>query len=137
MEIFKSMMIAAAGMKAQGSRMRVIAQNMANANSTPSGPGVEPYRRQIPSFKNVMDKETGVDLVSSSKTISDTSPFQKRFDPGHPSADEQGYIQLPNVNGLIEMMDMKDAQQSFQANLNLIKASRNMMSQTVSLLRRS
>jgi flagellar basal-body rod protein FlgC len=137
MEIFKSMLIAASGLKAQGSRMRVIAQNLANAGSTPSGPGVEPYRRQIPSFKSVMDRDAGVKLVSASKTVSDTSPFQKRFSPGHPAADEQGYIQMPNVNGLIEMMDMKDAQQSFQANLNLIKASRNMMTQTISLLRRS
>jgi len=136
MEMFKSMMIAAAGMKAQQMRMRVIAQNLANAGSTPSGPGVEPYRRQIPSFKSMVDRETGVKLVTAGKTVSDTSPFGRRFEPGHPAADEQGYVQLPNVNGLIEMMDMKEAQQSFQANLNLIKASRNMMTQTISLLRR-
>ena len=137
MNVLKSMMVAAAGMRAQGSRMRVIAQNMANANSTPNAAGEAPYRRQVPTFENVMNRELGMATVQMTKTVADQSPFRKKFDPGHPAADEMGYIQLPNVNGLIEMMDMREAQQSYEANLNLIKSTQKMMSSTVDLLRRS
>ena len=137
MNALKSLMVAAAGMRAQSSRMRVIAQNMANANSTPNAEGEAPYRRKIPTFENVINREMGVSTVQMTKTVSDQSPFRKKFDPGHPAADEMGYIQLPNVNGLIEMMDMREAQQSYEANLNMIKSTQKMLSSTVDLLRRS
>jgi len=137
MNVLKSMMVAAAGMRAQGARMRVIAQNMANANSTPNGPGETPYRRQVPSFENVMNRELGMQTVQMTKTVSDKAPFRKKFDPGHPAADEMGYIQLPNVNSLIEMMDMREAQQSYEANMNMIKSAQKMLTSTIDLLRRS
>ncbi len=136
MNVFKSLLVAAAGMRTQNARMRIISQNLANANSTPE-PGKAPYRRQIPTFKNVMDQTNGVEVVTMSKTVADQSPFRRKFSPGHPAADELGYIQLPNVNGLIEMMDMKDAQQSYEANLNVIKSTQRMMGSTLDLLRRS
>jgi len=137
MNVMKSMLVAAAGMRAQGARMRVIAQNMANANSTPNGPGETPYRRQVPSFENVMNRELGMQQVQMTKTVSDQAPFRKKFDPGHPAADEMGYIQLPNVNSLIEMMDMREAQQSYEANMNMIKSAQKMLTSTIDLLRRS
>ena len=137
MNVFKSLMVAAAGMRAQNARMRVISQNIANANSAPTREGQDPYRRQIPTFQNVLDQQSGVTLVKMSETVGDKSPFRSKFSPGHPAADELGYIQLPNVNGLIEMMDMKEAQQSYEANLNVVKSTQRMMMGTLDLLRRS
>ena len=93
MKIFKSMFIAAAGLKAQSARMRIIAENLANSSSTPLAPGQEPYRRQIPAFKSVMDRELGVSVVTMDKAVADKAPFGKKFDPGHPAADETGYVQ--------------------------------------------
>jgi flagellar basal-body rod protein FlgC len=135
MNLLKSMMIAAAGMSAQGSRMRVIAENLANANSTAESKNSDPYRRRVPTFKNELDRNLGVDLVKMDKVVTDKSAFGTRFDPGHPAADAQGYVKTPNVNGLVEMMDMKDAQRSYEAGLNVINAARGMMARTIDLLR--
>ncbi len=135
MQIFKTMFIAAAGMKAQSNRMRVAAENMANANSTANAPGQDPYRRMIPTFENHLNREMGVNLVRMKDTVGDKAPFGMRYDPNHPAADEDGYIQLPNVNSLVEMVDMRDAQRTFEANLRVVDASRSMLMRTIDLLR--
>ena len=137
MQVLKSIMLAASGMRAQSSRMRIIAQNLANANTTAETAGQDPYRRQVPTFKNEVDRELGIPLVSMEKTVPDKAPFGKRFDPGHPAADELGYVKLPNVNGLVEVMDMREAQRSFEANLQVVQSARAMLNGTLELLRRS
>lgn len=135
MDLSKAMIISAAGMKVQGTRMRVIAENLANASSVASAPGQEPYRRKTVTFINVMDKELGVNRVKVNRVTFDQSEFGLRYDPGHPAADENGYIKTPNVNGLIEAMDMKQSQRSYDANLNSIEVSKKMMMRTLDLLR--
>ncbi|MEM9122273.1 MAG: flagellar basal body rod protein FlgC [Pseudomonadota bacterium] len=135
MDILSSMMISASGMKAQSSRMRIVAENLANANSTALSPEGDPYRRRMPSFKSVLNSETGLPQLTMARVIEDKSPFTLRYEPNHPAADKDGYIKLPNVNSLVEMMDMKEAQRSYEANLSVISTSRSMLLQTVALLR--
>ena len=135
MELIKSMFISAAGMRVQGERSRVIAENVANANSLPSNPGQEPYRRKVLVFKNVLDRELGADVVEVHKRTVDRSDFGKRYDPGHPGANPDGYVLLPNVNGLIEAIDMKEAQRTYEANLNMIETARTMINRTIELIR--
>ena len=135
MDLSKAMMISAAGMKAQSVRMRVIAENLANAGSVSSVPGVDPYRRKVVTFSNTLDNALGLTRLKVDKVSFDQSDFGLRFDPGHPGADENGYIKTPNVNGLIEAMDMKQSQRSYEANLNSIEVSKNMMMRTLDLLR--
>jgi flagellar basal-body rod protein FlgC len=137
MEAFKTMMIAWSGMRAQAGRMRVVAENLANANSTGASPNDPPYRRQIPTFKDEMNRAAGVDLVRLGKTIKDNSDFKLRFDPSHPAADPTGYVKLPNVDTLVETMDMREAMRNYEANLDVIQATRSMISKTLDLLRRS
>ncbi|MBI1273115.1 MAG: flagellar basal body rod protein FlgC [Alphaproteobacteria bacterium] len=127
--------IAASGLQTQGQRMRVIAQNMANANTTADAPGADPYRRQVVTFRQVFDKEMNANKVTVSGVKPDMSDFTRRFDPSHPAADKDGYVLLPNVKPLVEVMDMRDAQRSYEANLNVIEASRGMMLRTIDLLR--
>lgn len=135
MDLMNSMAISAAGMKVQGTRLRVISENLANANSTAAAPGDLPYRRKVVLFQNVLDKAIGVDTVKVKKVDVDRSDFQRRYDPGHPSADTDGYVLLPNVSSLVESMDMREAQRSYEANLNTIDATRQMIMRTVDLLR--
>lgn len=135
MDLAKAMMISAAGMKVQSVRMRVIAENLANAGSVATGPGVDPYRRKTVTFINVLDSAMGVTRVKVNRVTFDNSEFGSRYDPGHPAADENGYIKTPNVNGLIEAMDMKQSQRSYEANLNSIEVSKSMMMRTLDLLR--
>jgi len=135
MELSKAMMISAAGMKAQSVRMRVIAENLANASSSATAPGVDPYRRKVVTFANVLDSELGITRVKVKKVTFDKSDFGLRFEPGHPAADKNGYIKTPNVNGLVEATDMKQSQRSYEANLNAIEVSKNMMMRTLDLLR--
>ena len=127
--------IAASGMKAQAERLKVISQNMANVDSISAEPGAEPYRRQVVSFENYIDQETGAQKVRVDKIVKDMSPFEKKYEPNHPAADEQGYVSLPNVNPLIEMMDMKEAQRTYEANLNVMKTARDMNSKVLDLLK--
>ena len=134
-DLLKTMRISAAGMKAQGTRLRVISENIANAESLPQSPGELPFRRKTVTFKNELDRSTGVDLVRIKKIGTDRSDFQKRHDPGHPAADADGYVLTPNVNMLIEMMDMREAQRSYEANLNVIKSSKAMLQKTIEILR--
>lgn len=127
--------VAASGMRVQAERLKVIAQNMANADSVSTTPGGEPYRRQVVSFQNYIDQETGAQMVRVDKVVKDDSPFEKKYTPNHPAADAQGYISLPNVNPLIEMMDMKEAQRAYDANLNMVKTAREMNSSVLDILK--
>lgn len=129
-----AMAISAAGMRAQSLRMRIIAENMANADSVATGPDTDPYRRKIVTFKNSLDKAMGVNQVKPDKLATDSSDFGLKYDPGHPAADETGYIRTPNVNGLIESMDMMQAQRSYEANLTSIEIAKRMMAQTLKVL---
>ena len=134
MEAFKTMMIAWSGMRAQTGRMRVIAENLANADSTGRTPTDTPYQRQIPTFKDHLDETTGVDLVQLGKTVKDRSDFKLRYDPSHPAADKNGYVKLPNVDPLVESMDMRESMRVYEANLNVIEASKSMISKLLDLL---
>jgi len=109
-DITKILSISGSGMHAQSERMRVIAENLANANSTAEEPGGAPYRRKIITFRNEIDRATGIETVEVDKVLPDQRPFSRRFDPGHPAADKTGYVLMPNVNSLIEMVDMREAQ---------------------------
>ncbi len=135
MDLKNPMVIAASGMRAQGVRLRVIAHNIANAGSTAPAPGEDPYRRQVLTFKNELDRASGVEQVKVDRIRTDMSPFRTTFDPGHPSADENGYVRLPNVNGIIETVDMREAQRSYEANVNVVDVTKNMLARTVDLLR--
>ncbi|MGE0755155.1 MAG: flagellar basal body rod protein FlgC [Alphaproteobacteria bacterium] len=135
MQIGDTLKIAAAGMKAQSDRLRVVAENIANANSTGSTPGAEPYRRQLVLFKNVLDKELGIKTVRVGSRIEDMSDFQKKFDPSHPAADAEGYVLLPNVSTIVEMMDMREARRGYEANMNIVEMSKSMLTRTLELLR--
>ena len=136
MELMKAMEVAASGMRAQGVRMRVISENIANANTTGRNPNELPYQRQLVTFKNILDRQTGVSNVKVDKIIKDTkADFRLKYDPNHPAADERGYVTLPNVNSLIEMMDMKEAQRSYEANLGIIDMTRSMLNRAIELLR--
>ncbi|HER27309.1 MAG TPA: flagellar basal body rod protein FlgC [Rhodospirillales bacterium] len=133
-DLLNTMRISAAGMRAQSTRLRVISENVANAGSLPQSPGEEPYRRKVTTFKNVLDRSLGLDTVRVGKIITDKSAFGRKFDPGHPAADDDGYIQTPNVNTLIEMMDMREAQRSYEANLSVIKTSKAMLNSALEIL---
>ena len=134
-DLLKSLRISSAAMKAQGTRLRVISENIANANSLAQAPGQDPYRRKIVTFKNELDRSIGVRTVAVDKIKTDKSEFEKQFDPNHPAADADGYVLVPNVNTLIEMMDMKEAQRSYEANLNVIKSSKSMLQGTIDILK--
>lgn len=135
MDLVKAMALAAKGMKAQGVRMKVISENLANADTTPSSPGQDPYRRQVVTFKNELDRSEGVRNVEVDRIEADNSDFLIKYAPNHPAADEMGYIRTPNVNSLVEMMDMREAQRSYEANLGVIEMSRGMLMRMVDLLR--
>jgi flagellar basal-body rod protein FlgC len=137
MDAYKTMMIAWSGMRAQAGRMRVVAENLANANSTGATPNDPPYRRQIPTFKDELSRADGINLVHLGQTIKDNSNFKLRFDPSHPAADATGYVRLPNVDPLVETMDMREAMRNYEANLDVIQAARSMITKTIDLLRRS
>ena len=127
--------IAVSGMKAQAQRLRVISENMANADSVGVRPGDDPYRRQVVTFKDYIDKETGARMVKVDKVVKDESEFPLKYEPNNPLANAQGYVAQPNVNPLIEMMDMKEAQRSYDANLNMMQTARDMNSKVLDLLK--
>ena len=135
MDLSVPMEIAAAGLRAQGSRIRVVAENLANADSTGATPGDLPYRRQVISFASEFDRALGVQMVSATEPGLDPSAFRRRHMPGHPSADAEGYVMFPNVNSVVEMMDLREAHRSYEANLNVITVARTMMMDTLELLR--
>lgn len=126
--------VAASALRAQQGRMRIIAENLANANSTSKTPGGDPYRRQAPVFEPT--KVAGAKGVRMAKVEPDQSAFRQEYNPGHPSADDKGYVKLPNVNSLVEAMDMREAQRAYEANLNVIETARAMEMRTLDLLKR-
>jgi len=134
-QLSSTLFIASSGMRAQGTRLRVISENIANKDSTADTAGGDPYRRKMITFKNVMDRELGVETVNVRKIREDQSNFKMLFDPGHPAADENGYVKRPNISGLIEMMDMREAQRSYEANLSVIDVTKTMLSRTVDMLK--
>lgn len=135
MDFLKTMAIAASGLRAQAGRMRVISENLANADSTPSRPGAEPYRRKLPVFVSDFDRELGVRTVALTRTQTDKSDFRLKYEPGHPAADANGNVKYPNVNSLVELSDMREAQRSYEANVNLITATRRMLQRTLDILK--
>ncbi|GEO80298.1 flagellar basal body rod protein FlgC [Pararhodospirillum oryzae] len=134
-EFKQTSQIATSGLKAQAERLRTIAQNLANADSIAEHKGEDPYRRRVVTFRNVMDRELGADVVKTGRVREDMSAFNRKYIPGHPAADDQGYVLTPNVNPLVEMMDMREAQRSYDANLNVITITRQMTRDTIELLR--
>ncbi|MGN6147551.1 MAG: flagellar basal body rod protein FlgC [Rhizomicrobium sp.] len=136
MDFNASMVIAASGMRAQSNRMRIIAENIANASSTASTPNGDPYRRKVATVKSDFDRDLNATLVESGKPVADMSEFRSQYDPGNPAADKQGYVKLPNVNPLIEVMDMREAQRSYEADLNVMEATKSMLARTVDLLKK-
>jgi len=134
-DFLKSIAIAASGLRAQAGRMRVISENIANADSTAPRPGAEPYRRKIPTFRMEMDRALDAQIVALGRVRNDPSEFRLKHEPGHPNADANGNVQYPNVNSLVEMTDLKEAQRSYEANVNLITASRRMIQRTIEILK--
>jgi flagellar basal-body rod protein FlgC len=135
MDFLKSIAIAASGLRAQAGRMRIISENIANADSTASTPGAEPYRRKIPTFVSEVDRALDARVVALGGPKSDPSDFRLKHEPGHPAADANGNVKYPNVNALVEMMDMREAQRSYEANINVITASRRMIQRTLDILK--
>ena len=135
MDLIKSLFISASGLKAQNNRMQIIAENIANADSTGRTPDEDPYRRKIPTFKSHFDKEIGAEMVEMGRIAEDQSDFVERYEPGHPAANEQGFVRRPNVSTLVETVDMRQAQRSYEANLNVIQATRRMVQRTIDILR--
>lgn len=135
MDLLKALKISSSGMNAQSTRMRVAAENMANAETMPNQPGGEPYRRKTITFRNVLDRALGIKTVQVGNIGVDKSAFEKRFDPSHPMADKDGHVLMPNVKSLVEMMDIRQAQRSYEANLGAIEAAKNMLMRAVDLLR--
>jgi flagellar basal-body rod protein FlgC len=124
-----------AGRRAQAGRMRVISENIANADSTALTAGGEPYRRKIPSFTSALDRTLDAKVVTLGRIRTDQSAFRVKNEPGNPAADPAGNVRYPNVNPLIEMTDMREAQRSYEANLNIISATRRMIQRTLDILK--
>jgi flagellar basal-body rod protein FlgC len=135
MDFIKSIAIAASGMRAQSGRMRIISENIANSDSTATAPGGDPYRRRIVTFHAELDRELGANVVELGRVATDSGDFRVRHEPDNPMADAKGDVKYPNVNPLIEMTDLRDAQRSYEANLNVISATRRMLQRTLDILK--
>ena len=134
-ELSRAQNVSVAGMKAQAERLRIVAQNLANAESVGERPGEQPYRRQVITFQNAVNRQLGIETVEVNRVRQDMSPFPKEHNPDHPAADANGYVMMPNVNPLIELMDLHEAQRSYEANMNSISVAREMSKKTLELLR--
>lgn len=130
-----SMKVASSGLEAQSARLRIVAENLANAQSTGTTSAADPYARKTLSFERVLDRATGGELVKVGQIGRDKTPFRVEHRPGHPAADANGYVKLPNVNPLVELTDMREANRSYEANLQIIRQTRQMISMTIDLLR--
>jgi flagellar basal-body rod protein FlgC len=130
-----SLQVSAAGMDAQMARIKIIAENLANQNTTGSSPGADAYRRKTVTFQNRLNKAIGVDTVGVKSVGTDKSELPLKYDPSNPAADKNGYLKTPNVNSFVELMDMRDAEQSYSANLNVASATRTMLTRTLDLLK--
>ena len=135
MDITKALAISAHGMDAQTTRLRVIAENLANQDTTGSSPGADPYRRKVVQFEDRMDKSLDTETVRVRNIEPVPGDFSSRYDPAHPAADANGYVKVPNVNSFVEVMDMREAQRTYSANLNVMEASRSMLTRTIEMLR--
>src|SRR5688500_16490409 len=135
MDFLKSISIAASGLRAQAGRMRILSENIANADSTEQGPGADPYRSRIPSFRSEVDPALDARVIALGRVRTDQSDFRLKHEPGHPSADANGNVRYPNVNAMVEMTDMREAQRSYEANINVIGATRRMIQRTLEILK--
>jgi flagellar basal-body rod protein FlgC len=135
MDFIKSIAIATTGMRAQAGRMRILSENIANADSTASTPGGNPYRRRIVTFRSELDRQLDAHVVSLGKVATDSSDFVVRHEPDNPMADAKGDVKYPNVNPLIEMTDFRDAQRSYEANINVISSTKRMLQRTLDILK--
>ena len=135
MDFLKTIAVAASGLRAQAGRMRVLSENIANADSTAQRADADPFRRRIPTFRSAIDRALGARVVALGKIKTDSSQFRVKYEPGHPSADANGNVKYPNVNPLIEMSDMRDAQRSYEANVNVIGVTRRMIQRTLDILK--
>lgn len=134
-DFVRSMGIATSGLRAQAGRLRVISENIANADSTASSAGGDPYRRKVPTFSSALDRALDAKVVALGRIKPDNSAFRVKYEPSNPAADASGNVKYPNVNPLIEMTDMRDAQRSYEANLNVIGATRRMIQRTLDILK--
>ena len=136
MDPFKSILqISASGMLAQGERLKVVSENVANASSTASAPGEDPYRRKTITFEEMIDRETGVSTVHVASIDRDDTDFSLRFEPSHPAADDQGFVKVSNVSPVMEMANMREAARTYEANLKMFEAARKMRSQMIDMLK--
>lgn len=135
MDFVKSIAIAASGLRAQAGRMRILSENIANADSTAQTPGEDPYRRRIPTFTSALDRALDARTVALGPVALDKAQFTEKYQPGHPAANAQGYVKFPNINSLVETTDMREAQRSYEANVNVIGAARRMISRTLDILK--
>jgi flagellar basal-body rod protein FlgC len=135
MDLDRALRISSSGMQAQSARLRVVAENIANRDSTGEAPGADPYRRKTVTFARRLDRAAGVETVQVARIGTDPGAFPQRHDPAHPAADERGYVKTPNVNSLIEVMDMREAQRSYNANLAVLETTRGMLTRTIEALR--
>lgn len=127
--------ISASGMLAQGERLKVVSENVANASSTAAAPGEDPYRRKTITFEELLDHDTGVSTVQVASIDRDDSDFSLRFEPSHPAADEQGFVKVSNVSPVMEMANMREAARTYEANMNMFEAARKMRSQMIDMLK--
>jgi flagellar basal-body rod protein FlgC len=134
-DFLRSIGIATSGLRAQAGRMRVISENIANADSVAKTPGGDPYRRKVPTFSSELDRNLDARVVSIGRIKPDNSSFRIKHEPGNPAADASGNVKYPNVNPLVETMDMREAQRSYEANLNIISATRRMIQRTLDILK--
>ncbi|PZO81791.1 MAG: flagellar basal body rod protein FlgC [Mesorhizobium amorphae] len=130
-----SLKVASSGLAAQSDRLRIVSENLANAQSTGSTPGADPYQRKTVSFAAALDRESGGSLVEVAKLGRDLKAFPTEYMPGHEAADAEGYVKLPNVNMLVEMADLREANRSYEANLQVYKQARDLISMTIDLMR--
>lgn len=135
LDLSKSSQIAASGMRAQGTRLKIIAENLANADTVIGADGFDPYRRKVITFKNEIDRASNASVVKVNPLSYDQSDFRIDYNPTHPKADPDGYVKMPNVNSLIEVMDMREAQRSYEANVTMIEGTRSLIQRTIDLLR--
>jgi flagellar basal-body rod protein FlgC len=135
MDLDRALRISAAGMAAQSTRLRVVAENLANRDSTGEAPGADPYRRRTVTFANRLDRAMGAEAVTVSRIAEAPGAFPTRYEPAHPAADARGYVKTPNIDSLVEVMDMREAQRSYSANLSVLETTRAMLTRAIEALR--